>query len=176
MGWKQGTELDWLQHLVSFWADDFDWRAWSRGLTPSTISHRKAFISCISGRHRAWGCHSSSRTAGPAVSSIIWLCCRCSMASTWSYRPYRDMDSHRAQLRLVSTIATFRSAGTSSCLSSGYSRYGSAGYDFGAGVTTILALDHPESVIGIHLTTLESDLTPTVNDSEPPRPSVRMSR
>ena len=48
----------------------------------------------------------------------------------------------------------------------GYSRYGAAGYDFGAGVTTFLALDHPESVIGIHLTTLESDLTPEVDDSE----------
>jgi hypothetical protein len=45
-------------------------------------------------------------------------------------------------------------------------RYGAVGYDFGAGVTTILALDHPESVIGIHLTTLESDLTPAVDDAE----------
>jgi len=48
----------------------------------------------------------------------------------------------------------------------GYSRYGASGYDFGAGVTTILALDHPESVIGIHLTTLESDLAPVVDDTE----------
>jgi len=48
----------------------------------------------------------------------------------------------------------------------GYSRFGASGYDFGAGVTTILALDHPESVIGIHLTTLESDLAPVVNDVE----------
>jgi hypothetical protein len=37
---------------------------------------------------------------------------------------------------------------------------------FGAGVTTLLALDYPESVIGIHLTTLESDLTPNVDDAE----------
>jgi len=29
-----------------------------------------------------------------------------------------------------------------------------------------LALDHPESVIGIHLTTLESDLAPAVEDTE----------
>ncbi len=32
MGWEQGTELDWLQRLVSFWADEFDWRAWERKL------------------------------------------------------------------------------------------------------------------------------------------------
>jgi len=48
----------------------------------------------------------------------------------------------------------------------GYSRYGAGGYDFGSGVTTVLALDHPASVIGIHLTTLESDITPVVNDAE----------
>jgi pimeloyl-ACP methyl ester carboxylesterase len=48
----------------------------------------------------------------------------------------------------------------------GYSHYGASGYDFGAGVTTILALDHPKSVIGIHLTTLESDLCPVVDDTE----------
>jgi pimeloyl-ACP methyl ester carboxylesterase len=48
----------------------------------------------------------------------------------------------------------------------GCSRYGASGYDFGSGVTTILALDHPESVMGIHLTTLESDLAPVVNDAE----------
>jgi hypothetical protein len=40
------------------------------------------------------------------------------------------------------------------------------GYDFGSGVTTILGLDHPESVIGIHLATLESDIAPVVDDAE----------
>jgi pimeloyl-ACP methyl ester carboxylesterase len=45
----------------------------------------------------------------------------------------------------------------------GYSRYGAGGGDFGAGVSTFLALDHPEAVIGIHLTTAE--LTPTVEDA-----------
>ncbi len=48
----------------------------------------------------------------------------------------------------------------------GYSRYGASGCDFGAGVTTILALDNPKSVIGIHLTTLESDLAPVVDGTE----------
>jgi hypothetical protein len=48
----------------------------------------------------------------------------------------------------------------------GYYRYGAAGYDFGAGVTTVLAFDHPESVIGIHLTTLESDLTPSADEAD----------
>ena len=34
-----------------------------------------------------------------------------------------------------------------------------------AGVTTVLALDHPDSLIGIHITTLESDIAPSVDDT-----------
>ena len=45
----------------------------------------------------------------------------------------------------------------------GYSRYGAGGGDFGAGVATFLALDHPEALLGIHLTTPE--LTPTGRDA-----------
>ena len=48
----------------------------------------------------------------------------------------------------------------------GYPRYAAGGNDFGAGVTTFLALDHPESVVGIHLTTLESDIAADVDDAD----------
>ena len=50
----------------------------------------------------------------------------------------------------------------------GYQRYAAAGGDFGSGVTQLLALAHPESVVGIHVTDLgfytlnarQPDLTP----------------
>ena len=34
----------------------------------------------------------------------------------------------------------------------GYKRYAAAGGDFGGGITQLLALAHPESLIGIHVT------------------------
>ena len=37
IGWKQGTELDWLRHLVSYWTHGFDWRAWEQRL--NTLDH-----------------------------------------------------------------------------------------------------------------------------------------
>jgi integrase len=40
---------------------------------------------CTSVRHQVRVCRSFSRTAGPAVSSITWTCCRCSSTLTWSY-------------------------------------------------------------------------------------------
>ena len=39
IGWKQGTELDWLQHLISYCTHDFDWRAWEQRL--NTLDHFK---------------------------------------------------------------------------------------------------------------------------------------
>ena len=59
----------------------------------------------------------------------------------------------------------------------GYPRYGACGGDFGAGVSSFLALDHPESVIGLHLTTLE--LSPphdTPGLSEPERAYVAVKQ
>ena len=32
IGWGQGVELDWLRRLVSYWANEFDWRAWEHKL------------------------------------------------------------------------------------------------------------------------------------------------
>ena len=37
IGWKQGTDLDWLRRIVSYWADEFDWRAWEQRL--NTLDH-----------------------------------------------------------------------------------------------------------------------------------------
>src|SRR5258708_15471341 len=30
--WAQGTDRDWLEQLLAYWADGFDWRAAQRGL------------------------------------------------------------------------------------------------------------------------------------------------
>lgn len=53
----------------------------------------------------------------------------------------------------------------------GYDRYGAHGSDFGAGVATFLALDHPDTVVGIHLSKLENAPdtgagTPPLSDEE----------
>jgi pimeloyl-ACP methyl ester carboxylesterase len=166
MGWEQGTELDWLQRLVSYWAHEFDWRGCERRLN--------AF------NHFTWeGIHFVYQRApsGRGVPLIL--------THGWpsSFLDYVDMlpmlehfdvvvpslpgygfSPRPPKVGINYRYVSERWHGLMSEL--GYSRYGANGYDFGAGVTTILALDHPESVIGIHLTTLESDLAPVVDDTE----------
>src|SRR2546429_7293259 len=166
IGWQQGTELDWLRRRVSYWAQEFDWRAWERRL--NALNH---FI--WEGIHFVYQRAASGRSV-PLILTHGWPSSFLDYVDMlpmlehfdvvvpslpgygFSLRPpkvginYRYVSEHWH--RLMSEL--------------GYSRYGASGYDFGAGVTTILALDHPESVIGVHLTTLESDLTPMVDDAE----------
>ena len=164
--WNQGTELEWLRRLVSFWADEFDWRAWERKL--NALNH---FI--WKGIHFVYQ-RAASRRGVPLILTHGWPSSFLDYVEIlpmlqdfdvvvpslpgygFSPRPPKVGINYRYVAErwheLMSEL--------------GYSRYGAGGNDFGAGVTTILALDHPESVIGIHLTSLESDLTPVVDDSE----------
>jgi len=52
----------------------------------------------------------------------------------------------------------------------GYERYGAGGGDFGAGVTTLMALDEPRRMIGIHLSNLE--LSPWMGEGSRPLSSA----
>jgi pimeloyl-ACP methyl ester carboxylesterase len=166
IGWEQGTELNWIRRLVSYWAHEFDWRGWERKLN--------AF------NHFTWeGIHfvyqrAASGRGVPLILTHGWPS---------SFLDYMDMLPMLEHFDVV--VPSLPGYGFSPrppkvginyryvserwhrlMSELGYSRYGASGYDFGAGVTTIHALDHPESVIGIHLTTLESDLAPLVDDTE----------
>jgi pimeloyl-ACP methyl ester carboxylesterase len=166
IGWEQGTELNWLRRLVSYWAHEFDWHGWERRLN--------AF------NHFTWeGIHfvyqrAASGRGVPLILTHGWPS---------SFLDYMDMLPMLDHFDVV--VPSLPGYGFSPrppkvginyryvselwhrlMSELGYSRYAASGYDFGAGVTTILALDHPKSVIGIHLTTLESDLAPVVDDTE----------
>jgi pimeloyl-ACP methyl ester carboxylesterase len=168
IGWEQGTELEWLQRIVAYWANEneFDWGDWEARL--NALEH---FI---------WqGIHfvRQPATSGRGMPLIL--------THGWpgSFLDYVDMLPMLTDFDVV--IPSLPGYGFSSrppqvgvnyryvaerwhqlMSELGYSRYAAGGYDFGSGVTTMLAFDHPESVVGIHLTTLESDLTPTVGDAE----------
>ena len=166
IGWQQGTDLEWLHKLVSYWTNHFDWRAWEARLNAL--------------QHFTWqGIHfvHQRATSGKGLPLIL--------THGWpgSFLDYLDMLPLLADFDVV--IPSLPGYGFSSrppqvgvnyryvaerwhqlMSALGYSCCAAGGYDFGSGVTTLLAFDHPESVVGIHLTTLESDLNPTVDDAE----------
>lgn len=164
IGWEQGTESGWLRRLVSYWADEFDWRAWERKL--NTL------------RHFTWeGIHFVHQPAGSCRGVPLIL------THGWpgSFLDYVDMLPMLRDFDVV--VPSLPGYGFSPrpltvginyryvserwqrlMTQLGYARFGAGGGDFGAGVSTFLALDHADSVIGIHLTTPE--LTPDVDDAD----------
>jgi pimeloyl-ACP methyl ester carboxylesterase len=168
IGWKQGTDLDWLQRLISYWTHDFDWRAWERRL--NALNHFK-----WEGIH--FVCQRAASGRGmPLILTHGWPSSFLDYIDMLPLLKDKDFDVVVPSLPGYGFSARPAQAGVNyryvaerwhRLMSElGYSRYGAGGNDFGAGVTSILALDHPESVIGIHLTSLESDLTPVVHESE----------
>jgi len=164
IGWTQGTELGWLQRLVSYWNDEFDWRAWEQRLNAMNhftwegihFVHQRA----VSGRGmpliltHGWPCSFLDYVEMLPLLQNFDLVIPSLPGYAFSPRPPQVGVNYRYIAerwhKLMSKL--------------GYTRYGAGGYDFGAGVSAILAMDYPTSVIGIHLTT--PDIAPVVNNAE----------
>jgi pimeloyl-ACP methyl ester carboxylesterase len=169
IGWEQGTELEYLKDVLAYWADGFDWRA--REAELNELDHFRAELDGV----RIHFVHQRAAHGGgiPLVLTHGWPSCFAELLPLvplltdpaahgidgpafdvvvpslpgygFSERPARTgvTTRHTAALwhRLMRDL--------------GYERYGAQGGDFGAGVTTFMALDEPEPLLGIHLSTAE---------------------
>jgi pimeloyl-ACP methyl ester carboxylesterase len=166
--WEQGTDLEYLKTLLEYWFAEFDWRAQERYLNRfaqyhATIDGVRIHFVHERARHggglpliltHGWpGCFVEylplvPLLTDPAAHGIEGLAFDLIIPSLPGYcfseRPqqsvtYRDVG--RLWHRLMRHI--------------GYERYAAGGSDFGSGVATLMALDDPEPLIGLHLTNLE---------------------
>jgi pimeloyl-ACP methyl ester carboxylesterase len=176
--WEQGTDLDFLQGMVAYWADGFDWRVQERSL--NSFAHFRAQIDGV------WIHFVHERATGgqgiPLILTHGWP------SSFVEYLPLvpllTDPAAHgidgpafdvvipslpgyafserpaQANYRIVSGMWHRLMQGL------GYERYGAGGGDFGAGVATVMAFDEPDRTLGIHLGNLE--LSPVLAQSSRP--------
>jgi pimeloyl-ACP methyl ester carboxylesterase len=184
--WEQGTDLDYLRDLLGYWADGFDWRAQERELnrydhfhaTPDGVRihfvHRRAvrgggiplllthgwpstFVEELA-LVRLLTDPSAHGLAGPAFDVVVPSL----PGYGFSERPARVGVNYRYVAGLWHQLMR----------GLGYERYGAHGSDFGAGVATLMALDEPAAMHGIHLSTPE--MTPyTGAGSRPLSPAER---
>lgn len=167
-GWERGSEMNYLQSLVSYWRDHFDWR-----VQESELNRFSQFHCNIDGIdvHFVHECGT-----GPCPLPII-------LTHGWpdSYTRYRKIiplltnpslyggDPEDSFDVIVPSLPGF---GFSRCPEHsglnnfhvselwaklmkdelGYGRFAAAGGDIGSGVTRYLAYNHPELLVGIHLT------------------------
>ena len=167
-GWEQGTELGYLQSLVAYWRDRFDWRAQEDEL--NRLAQFRAEVDGLSIHFI------HERGVGPNPLPII-------LTHGWpdSFTRYQKiipfltdparhggdpMDSFdvivpsipgfgfsgRPNLRGVNSFHVAELWAKLMTKELGYLRFAAAGGDIGSGVTRYLAATHPELLVGIHLT------------------------
>src|SRR5215472_3161199 len=169
VAWEQGTDLQYLRQLLAYWADEFDWRVQERRLNAF-----KQFRAALDGIHIHFVHERAVRGRGiplilthgwpstfvellplvplltdPQAHGIDGPAFDIVIASLpgygWSERPNRQGVTTRSTALLWHRLMH----------ELGYERYGAQGGDFGASVATFMALDTPEALIGLHLSTLD---------------------
>jgi pimeloyl-ACP methyl ester carboxylesterase len=180
IGWDQGTNLPYLKALLAYWADGFDWRAQERKL--NAVHHFRADLDGT----RIHFVHEKAKRAkgiplilthgwpstftellplvpllidpaahgieGPAFDLVIPSL----PGYGFSERPARTGVNYRFTAALWHRLMR----------GLGYPRYAAHGSDFGAGVSTLMALDEPQPMIGLHLSNLE--IPPYAGPGAPP--------
>lgn len=167
-GWDRGTDLHYLQSLISYWRDQYDWRRHESEL------NRFSQYSCSIDGVDVHFVH--ERGKGPNPLPII-------LTHGWpdSYLRYQkiiphltDPASHGGDPEdsfdvIVPSLPGFgfssrpKHPGVNNFRVSemwanlmtkelGYKKFAAAGGDMGSGVTRYLAFNHPELLFGIHLT------------------------
>jgi pimeloyl-ACP methyl ester carboxylesterase len=158
--WGQGTDLAWLRDLVAYWADGFDWRARERALNAWP-----QFVAEVDGV-RVHFVH-VRRGGIPLVATHGWPSAFVELVPLIDRLPAFDLVipslpgygfSSRPPTCTTRDVAALWH-GLMQGL--GYERYGAAGGDWGAAVTTYMALGQPERLVGIHLSNLDTAPTPT---------------
>ena len=167
--WEQGTDLLYLQDLLAYWADGFAWRTQEDWL--NSFQHFRADIDgigihfvherAVSGEgiplvltHGWPSCFAEylplvPLLTNPAAHGIAGPGCDVVIPSLPGYgfseRPNRTGVTSRYTADLWHRLMH----------GLGYRHYGAQGGDFGAGVTTFMALDNPDPMLGIHLSNLD---------------------
>ena len=176
--WAQGTDLEYLRELLKYWAEEFDWRAQEREL--NSCAQFRAELDGV----RIHFVHERART-GRGIPLILTHGWPSTFIEPLPLVPLlTDPNAHgidgpafdlvipslpgygfserpaRVNYRSIASIWHRLMRGL------GYEQYAAGGGDFGAGVATLMALDGPESMIGVHLTNLE--LSPYTGEGSRP--------
>jgi pimeloyl-ACP methyl ester carboxylesterase len=169
-GWDYGTNASYLKELVDYWQHAYDWRAQEKKL--NAFAQFRTQIDGL-GIHFL---HERGKGPNPMplllthgwpdsfyrMSKIIPLL---TDPESVGGDPADSFDVivpslpgfgfsdhlHAQDMTLVRTAQLWAHLMTDVL---GYKRYAAAGGDFGSGITQLLALAHPESLIGIHVTDL----------------------
>ncbi len=179
-GWDYGTNLDYLKSLVTYWQNQFDWRA-----QEARLNHFAQFRAEIDG----FGIHFiHERGKGPHSLPLIlthgWpdsffrmykIIPMLTDPASYGGDPADSFDvivpslpgygfSDRPNARGMTTVHTATLWARLMTEVLGYRRFAAAGGDIGSGVTRFLAVAHPDVLVGIHLTDIGLPVSSEIPD------------
>jgi pimeloyl-ACP methyl ester carboxylesterase len=165
--WEQGTDHGTLKDLLDHWADGFDWRA--QELKLNSFHHFHVELEGL----RIHFVHERARS-GCGIPLILTHGWPSTFAELLPLVPLlTDPAAHGIKGPgfdvVIPSLPGYGFSSRPACMNYrgvarlwhrimeglGYERFGAAGGDFGAGVTTLMALDTPSPMLGIHLSNLE---------------------
>ena len=172
--WTQGTDLEYLQRLLGYWANGFDWRAQERRL--NAFKHFRAELGGV----QIHFVHERARE-GNGIPLILTHGWPSSFLELLPLVPLltdpkaHGIDGPAFDLVIPSlpgygfserpaqaNYSTVARLWHELMRGLGYERFGAGGGDFGSGVSTLMAMENRAPMIGIHLTTMEGDLWPQI--------------
>jgi pimeloyl-ACP methyl ester carboxylesterase len=157
--WQQGTDLAYLRDLLEYWADGYDWRAAEVEL--NRLAHVRVDVDGVPIHYVRAGASGGTPlilTHGwpstfleylplipPLTEAGFDLVIPSLPGYGFSGRPQRTGVNYRYVAGLWHELMR----------GLGFDRYAAGGTDFGSGVATMMALDDPDHMIGLHLTNLD---------------------
>jgi pimeloyl-ACP methyl ester carboxylesterase len=166
IGWEAGTDLAALRLLLDRWAGGFDWRA-----QEERLNHFPHFQAEVEGL-RVHFLHERAERPGslPLILSHGWPGTFVEMTRLLPLLTHPSEHGGRAEDSFDVVVPSLPGYGFSEIPRQtgmtktriarmwaalmrglGYERFGARGGDIGAGITTWLGVDHPDRVVGIHL-------------------------
>ena len=174
-GWEQGADLSYMKELAGYWLTTFDWRKIEDEINAypnfmAEIDGHKVHFLHIKGEGKknvplimthGWpGSFLEMMKLIPLLTGGSGLTANLVVPSMMGFGFSEKMTTPGCNVRLM--------AGLWKKLMSelGYETFGAQGGDFGAGVGTALALQYPESIIGLHLNYIPGSYKPFMPEGE----------
>jgi pimeloyl-ACP methyl ester carboxylesterase len=177
-GWTYGLDLEWMQSMVDYWLNRYDWGAQQRAL--NEYPHQLAVIDGF--RIHYLHFRSKDPNAVPMVITHGWpgsfleLLKVAPMLADSASNPFHvvvpSLPGYGFSQRPSSPgMNTFRTAELWVTLMRelGYDRFVAQGGDIGANVSSVMAWNHPESVLALHLNYIPGSYRPWVDEATPLR-------
>jgi len=174
-GWTYGASLAYMKDLADYWANSFDWRK-----TESEINRYSNFIATIDG-YRIHFLH----IKGKGEKSIPLIITHGWPSSFLEMMKIIPLVTENEGQTFDLVIPSMMGYGFSQRITQpgcdvsfmaelwhklmtelGYEKYGVQGGDFGAGVSTAIAMKYPEHLTGIHLNYIPGNYVPVLEEND----------